>query len=136
MHDIANVNGWRFLFPRGQCPVGVWWQDFCKPRESSVSDLKWTSGMMYNYFKYRVWAVLIFTGIPSSLLAAAVVQEVVNRTEGPLPTVTSISIFAAVALPCLAYGVYRSRVVQEVRISRPSDLLYNLYSRADYLKIA
>lgn len=115
MYDSISVNGWRFLFPRGQCPKKIWWRDRAKPWYSSVADLRWTSGMMYRYFRLRVSAVLAVTGISSTLLANAVVLEAVNRMEGPVSTVMRVSIFAAVVLPGLTYGIYRSRIIPEVR---------------------
>ncbi|KUI63442.1 hypothetical protein VM1G_11989 [Cytospora mali] len=103
--DIYMRNGWRWLFPRGQCPEVPWWHPALKPAESSAADLRWTSGVMYRSFWKRVRTVLGVSVIASSLPATAIAQGVIMIAEGPVSTAMYLGIFAAVALP----GLFDSR---------------------------
>lgn len=112
---IVRVDRWRFVFPRGACPKRAWW-DRQKPAETKPSELRWTSGKMYSHFGERFVMALEFSITPSSVLGAAGVWAVVSHTDGTAPTSTCLSVFTALALPTFAYGIYRSRILQEAWI--------------------
>lgn len=105
-------NHFRFVFPRGACPKLPWW-DRQKPAGTGPSGLRWTSGKMYPHFWIRSRGALEASITGSALLGAAGVWAVVSHTDGPADTSTCLSVFAALALPAFAYGIYRSRILQE-----------------------
>lgn len=110
--DSAKKNDWRFVLPRGVCPRLVWW-DSHKPVGTKASELRFTSGRMYPHFWKRSRAALARSGTLSSLLGAAGVLLEISHADGLVPTSTCLSIFATVALPSFAYGILRSRILQE-----------------------
>lgn len=110
--DSAERNYWNFVFPRGVCPRTVWWDSF-KPVGTKASDLKWTSGQMYPHFGKRSGAALALSGTLSSLLGGAGVLLETSHANGLVLASTCLSIFATVALPSFACGIFRSRILQE-----------------------
>lgn len=115
IHDViepAKTNYWRFVFPRGVCPRDPWWDSY-KPAGTKASDLRWTSGQMHPLFRKRSAAAVALSGTLSSLFGGTGVLFVVSHTDGLVPTSTSLSTFAAVALPSFAYWIFRSRILQE-----------------------
>lgn len=110
--EPADGNYWRFAFPRGACPKVVWWDRY-KPVGTNASGLRWTSGLMHPCFWKRIRVALVFSGTISSLLGGAGVLSVVSHTDGLVPMGTGLSVFAALTLPSLFYGIFRSRALQE-----------------------
>lgn len=110
--EPTNGNYWRFAFPRGACPKVAWWDQY-KPVGTNASELRWTSGLMYPCFWKRFRVALAFSGTMSSLLGGAGVLFVVSHTDGLVPMGTGLSVFAALTLPSLFYGIFRSRALQE-----------------------
>lgn len=108
----AEKKYWRFIFPRGVCPGYAWWDSY-KPAGTKASELRWTSGQMDPLFWKRSGAAVALSGTLSSLLGGAGVLLGVSHIDGLVPTSTRLSIFAAVALPSFAYGIFRSRIFQE-----------------------
>ena len=118
INDVAAepVKGrfWRFAFPSGTCPRQAWW-DRQKPAGAKPSELRWTSGRMYPHFWKRSRLALALCGMMSSLLGGAGVLSFItsSHNDGLVSTGMCLSVFAALALPSFAYGMYRSRTPQE-----------------------
>lgn len=106
------TNYWRFAFPRGVCPEQPWW-DRQKPASTKLSDLRWTSGRMYRHFWKRSGIALASSGYFSLLLGGAGVVSLISHSDGIVPTSTRLCVFLTLALPTLAYGIYRSKTLQE-----------------------
>lgn len=110
--EAAKRNYWNFVFPRGVCPRTVWWDSY-KPVGTKASELRWTSGRMYPHFGKRSGAALALSGTLSSLLGGAGVLLETSHANGLVLASTCLSIFATVALPSFACGIFRSRILQE-----------------------
>lgn len=116
IHDVrvepADGNYWKFAFPRGACPKQAWW-DRQKPAGTKPSDLRWTSGKMYPHFWKRFGVALALSTTWSSLLGGAGVLSVISHNDGLVSASACLTVFTALALPSLTYGIHRSRTLQE-----------------------
>lgn len=115
IYDVSSkpvTNYWRFAFPRGVCPEKPWWGHH-KPAGTKLSDLRWTSGRMYRQFWERSGIALAFSGYFSFLFGGAGVVSLISHSDGIVSTSTRLSVFVALALPSFAYGMYRSKTLQE-----------------------